>query len=189
MLSLGSAPSLLTTRTGRGGNLVYLDLDGVAHVSEVYRHPRRGIYIDPRLPGHTLFENVPLLVDALRPFPDVRVVLSTSWVANLGFARTLKRLPLQLRHRVVGATFHSLYMRRADWDRVPRGYQILGDVERRRPAHWVALDDDDAEWPEEQRCRLVRTDRILGLRREGALEELIAHLRTWSASEKPRSKE
>jgi hypothetical protein len=78
-------------------------------------------------------------------------------------------------------------MRRADWDTVPRGYQILGDVERRRPAHWVALDDDDTEWPAEHRCKLVKTDGILGLRREGALEELITHLRSWSASKQSLS--
>lgn len=159
--------------------MIYLDLDGVAHPSEVYRHPRRGIYIDPRIQGHTLFENLPLLMDTLMQFPEVRVVLSTSWVPTLGYGRTMKKLPALLRTRVIGATFHSLYMRRADWDTVPRGYQILGDVGRRRPAHWVALDDDDAEWPEEHRCRLVKTHGILGLRREGALEELMAHLRSW----------
>jgi hypothetical protein len=159
--------------------VVYLDLDGVAHPSEVYRHPKRGIYIDPCLAGHTLFENLPLLVDALQQFPEVRVVLSTSWVPTLGFGRTLKKLPLPLRPRVIGATFHSQYMRRADWDRVPRGYQILGDVSRRRPTHWVALDDDDVEWPEEHRCKLVKTDEIMGLRRQGALDELMTHLRSW----------
>lgn len=153
----------------------------MAHPSEVYRHPRRGIYIDPHLQGHKLFENLPMLMDTLVQFPEVQVVLSTSWVPTLGFGRTLKKLPVELRHRVIGATFHSQHMRRADWDMVPRGYQILGDVERRRPAHWVALDDDDTEWPAEHRCRLVKTDEVLGLRREGALEELNAHLRSWTA--------
>lgn len=170
----------------RGEQLVYLDLDGVAHPSAVYRHPKRGIYLDPHLHrgGHALFENLPLLANALLPYPQVRVVLSTSWVPNVGLGKTLERLPSELRSRVIGATFDPHCMRRADWDAVPRGYQILGDVERRRPAHWVALDDDDDEWPPEHRLRLVKTDEVLGLRRDGAVEELIAHLCSWQKDQR-----
>lgn len=183
--SAGDPHRLTSTEAvqGRGSQLLYLDFDGVLHPAEVYWHPRRGVYLHPSVQGHRLFENVPLLLEALAGFPKVQVVLSTSWVPSRGFGKTLKRLPLELRARVIGSTFHSEHMLHERWASIGRGYQVLADVERRRPARWVAVDDDVVDWPDEYVGRLVKTDPVLGLRRLGATDELISHFASWAAGD------
>ena len=150
---------------GRGELVLYLDYDGVLHHENVRRHPRRGIYLDAP-PEFTLFQHAPLLEALLQPFPDVRIVLSTSWVRAIGYSRAVKRLPPGLQTRVIGATYHSC-MHEWTFAMLPRGVQVLDDVERRAPKDWLALDDDGSGWPKEHAQRLVLTDERLGLSAEG----------------------
>jgi hypothetical protein len=130
-----------------------LDLDGVVQHEAVMSHPRRGIYMSPTLaPGRQLFEWVPLLVDALSPFPDTKLVLSSTWCIRPGYARTLKRLPQTLQSRFIGGTFHKRFHGADPWllasfQSTPRGLQVWADVKRRNPKQWLALDDDTASWP------------------------------------------
>jgi hypothetical protein len=154
---------------GRDKLVLYLDYDGVLHHENVMRHPRRGIYLDAP-EEFTLFQHMPSLEALLAPYPEVRIVLSTSWVRVLGYSRTLKRLTPGLQARVIGATYHSR-MHSGAFAMLPRGVQVLDDVERRRPADWIALDDDDVGWPTEHRDRLVLTDERLGLSAPGAPDE------------------
>lgn len=163
---------------GRGEAVLYLDFDGVLHHEDVWFHPRRGAYMNPT--GFSLFEHAHLLDDWLRPFPDVRIVLSTSWVLRYGCARAARYLPPGLRTRVIGATFHTRMvtsdeMGRRDWydprdsalharfKAMPRGVQVLEDVFRRQPRTWFALDDDADGWPEAHKSQLVVTDTVLGI--------------------------
>jgi hypothetical protein len=108
--------------------------------------------------------------------------LATSWVQHRSYSKALKRLPVALQARVIGATFHDGLMSRDNWFDLPRGAQVLGDVGRRRPAHWVALDDDDEDWPANYRSKLVKTDAALGITRPGAVDELREHFESWSSS-------
>ncbi|WP_434666221.1 HAD domain-containing protein [Paraburkholderia sp. A3BS-1L] len=123
-----------------------------------------------------MFEHAGLLAQCLAPYPALRIVLSTSWVRVFRSVRKVaRRLPPELRWRVVGATFH----RRMDpgWFRsVPRGVQVWGDVCRRRPDAWLALDDDDAGWPAVCRAHLVHTDPVLGISALAVLAQLQARL-------------
>jgi hypothetical protein len=90
---------------GHGRPLLYLDFDGVLHPADVWWNSRLGPHI--RSPeGHTIFEHSHLLAEALRAVPDVRIVLSTSWVWRYGLAKTTKDLPPELRSRVIGATWN-----------------------------------------------------------------------------------
>lgn len=159
--------------------LLYLDFDGVLHPADVHWSPQRGVFLGDRAQGHSLFEHAQLLAELLEDFPAVRLVLSTSWVPVRGLAATVACLPSALQARVVGATYDSKLMLHEAWASVARGYQVLEDVERRRPAHWVAIDDDDKDWPTEHRHRLVKTDAQWGLSQAGAIEELRAHFATW----------
>lgn len=154
---------------GQGEIVLYLDFDGVLHHEDVWWHPRRGVYI--RTPGYQLFEHVPLLEEALAEFPELRIVLSTSWVRYQRFSGSVKRLSPSLRERVVGATFHS-QMSRQGFESLPRGIQVLNDVARRRPRHWVALDDDVENWVPEYRGFLIACDEVLGISAPGVLDEL-----------------
>ncbi|AXL48632.1 hypothetical protein DSC91_000099 [Paraburkholderia caffeinilytica] len=159
----------------RGGSVLYLDFDGVLHPEDVWRRPRTGPYVASP-PGHALFEHAALLARCLEPYPELRIVLSTSWVRVFRSVRkAAHRLPPELRRRVVGATFH----RRMDpeWYRsMPRGVQVWGDVCRRRPEAWLALDDDDAGWPAVCRSHLVRTDPVLGISAPAVLMDVQTRL-------------
>lgn len=147
----------------RGGHVLYLDFDGCLHPTEVYT--KRGI--GPFLlncPGHELFEQAPLLDRLLANYPNVRIVLSTSWVHRYRgrIPRLSLNLPTGLRDRVIGATYHS-EMDRDAFLMSSRGMQIWSDVRRRRPARWLAIDDDAEGWPEWCRDHLVKTDETLGI--------------------------
>jgi hypothetical protein len=141
--------------------ILYLDYDGVMHDDAVYWHPTRGIYLDT--PGRILFEWMPILEDLLAPHTDVSIVLSTSWVRAKSFEFAKNKLSTSLQEKVIGATFHNRLMQKFDFDNQSRGYQIWNDVLRRKPAAWFAIDNDDAQWPEHCRDRLVLTDDRLGL--------------------------
>ena len=153
----------------RPGVVLYLDLDGVVHHEAVYWHARRGIYMHPtEALGRTLFEWLPQLQDALAPYPDVSLVLSSSWCIRPGYGKTLKRLPESLRNRFIGGTFHKRLhgadaMTTADFRRTSRGQQILADVTRRQPRQWLALDDDTDDWPSDILDHLVPCDGAKGL--------------------------
>lgn len=164
---------------GLDGTLLYLDFDGVLHHEDVWWHPRHGAFL--KTPGHQLFEHTHLLEKALEPYPDVRIVLSTSWVRVRRFSRAVKRLPPGLRERVVGATFHTR-MNREFFEGLSRGTQIVKDVERRKPRHWLALDDDVDGWPSGHRQHLIQTDEVLGISAPGVLQELQVRLERFQAS-------
>ena len=132
--------------------VLYLDFDGCLHPEEVVRHPEKGIRL--MRPGHELFEHAPLLETLLEPYPDLAIVLSTTWVRHLGYRRAVSYLTPGLQRRVIGATYHRR-MDQGAFLGLSRGQQVLADVGRRRPSAWLALDDDHEDWPEHVRNRLV----------------------------------
>jgi hypothetical protein len=148
----------------------YCDYDGVLHDDAVYWSRSTGIHL--RTPGRRLFEWAFILEELLAPFPDVKIVLSTSWVRHKRFNFAKKQLPLELQSRVIGATFHSRDTPRHEFDDMSRGMQIYADVQRRLPTRWIAIDNDDHGWPVWCRDHLIKTDDRLGLS-EGAVQEQI----------------
>lgn len=152
--------------------LLYLDYDGVLHPELVLRTRKCGIHLAPGLENHALFENCDLLVEALQPYPDVRIILSTSWVRVLGFNEAVRRLPQPLQRRVVGATFHTAMPR--DWFlSLTRHQQILRDIERRSPTAWVAIDDDFADLPRPPRRNFVVSDPVRGIAAPAVHDDLL----------------
>ncbi|MGO4505257.1 HAD domain-containing protein [Dyella sp. 2YAF14] len=145
--------------------ILYLDFDGVLHHYDVYLDRKNR----PVLRGMgVLFEYVDRLEAALNPYPHAQIVLSTSWVRVKGFDLSRERLPLGLRERVIGATWHSAFARDLEfvswWTHEASRYdQIARDVACRKPVDWLALDDDVNDWPCEKRSHLVACDPLLGL--------------------------
>jgi len=151
---------------------IYLDYDGVVHGGGATRH-RKPPNIRPELPGHELFEHLPIVHSLLEPYPAVRIVLSTSWVRALDFGRAKNYLTAELQQRVIGATYHRRLMLRREFDDTPRYKQILQDVERRRPHRWLAIDDDFGEGvPKWAWAYFVQTTSTQGLGCQAAVEEL-----------------
>jgi hypothetical protein len=169
--------------------VVYLDLDGVLHHEAVMWHSRKGIYMCPReAPGHVLFEWLHHLETALQPYPQVQLVLSSSWCIRPGYGDTLKRFPASLRGRFIGGTFHWRHHgagpRELDRFRdMPRGMQIWQDVERRQPLNWLALDDDAEGWPDWAQDNLIRCDASTGLSSPRVQAELSEKLWRYSGGD------
>ncbi|MFY2597147.1 HAD domain-containing protein [Achromobacter xylosoxidans] len=145
---------------GRGKPILYLDYDGVLHPENVVRTRRRGPVLSG-YPGHALFEHVEALHHALEPYPEVLIVLSTTWVQVQRYSRARKHLG-PLRPRVIGATYHSAMPKDLFQD-MSRGLQVWADVRRRQPGAWLALDDDAHDWPAWARNNLVHTDDEFGV--------------------------
>lgn len=164
---------------GEGGRLLYLDFDGVLHHENCFWHPRRGAYLVAP-DGYTLFQHVPLLEDLLEPYPDIQIVLSTSWLRRYGYSATSKRLSPNLRARVIGATFHSR-MGESYFTNLPRGRQVYEDVLRRKPLAWLALDDNPEGWGDECLENFVHTHEEDGVGDPKTMVRLIERLR-WLAS-------
>lgn len=158
--------------------VVYTDLDGVVHPDAAMYHARRGIYMCPmEAPGHALFEWLHVLEEALQPYPQARLVLSSSWCIRPGYGATLKRLPQSLRERYIGGTFHWRYhgadsYALSKFQEMPRGMQIWQDVERRQPLQWLAIDDNAEGWPEWALDNLIRCDGSTGLSSQRVQDEL-----------------
>lgn len=146
---------------GRGEPVLYMDVDGVLHHENCLWHPRRGAYLHAP-ERYVLFQHAALLEELLAPHPQVRIVLSTSWVRRYGCAGTAKRLTGGLRARVIGATYHSS-MSRDGFALLPRGQQVTDDVLRRRPGSWLALDDDPEGWPDWAAPHFLQTDPYEGI--------------------------
>ena len=95
--------------------------------------------------GHRPFQHADVLASLLRPYPTVKIVLSTNWVRRFGYIVAAAYLPDRLRARCDGATWHP-EMDQTLFERTPRGEQVLADVTRRTPSEWLALDDDTRGW-------------------------------------------
>ena len=154
--------------------LCYLDFDGVLHDDEVYFCPRRGVYLDT--PDRTLFEWAYVLEELLVPYPEVTIVLSTSWVRMKSFEFAKWHLPPILKERVIGATFHHGVMIASEFDQLYRGQQVWRDVVRRKALRWFALDNDDVGWPKHCRDNLILTDDRTGLSDPGVQQQIRVRL-------------
>ena len=145
--------------------ILFLDYDGVLHADDVYRN-KSGIALKS---GGTLFEHAAILAAAIDPHPNVKIVLSTSWVRELGFNRAKKYLPPLLQSRVTGATYHSRFelddglVPQTPWGLLNRYEQIARHVMKHNIMDWIAVDNDNEGWPEKLEHRLVHTDDWLGL--------------------------
>lgn len=144
--------------------VLYLDFDGVAHPDCAYWHHKRGVYLDGE---GSLFMHAPVLIEALDPYPDVKLVLSTTWVRMLSFSRARRFLPQSLRERVIGATWHSQFKQdphiKCWWEMASRFDTVMADVLRRRPSAWAAIDDDVAGWPDRFASNLIACPSATGL--------------------------
>ncbi|CAJ91971.1 hypothetical protein E6A55_04175 [Cupriavidus necator H16] len=169
--------------------ILFLDYDGVLHPDAAYLVNGRP---ELRAAG-TLFMWAPILEEILAPYPQVRIVLSTSWVRVLkSFSRARAYLPAALQARVIGATWHSAMAQHhegahrvdASWfNELSRYAQIARYIARAglRAEHWLAVDDDSEDWPAELRDYLVETDGVLGLSSASAQSELAQRLQRMTA--------
>lgn len=147
---------------GRNGLVLYLDFDGVLHHENVRISTKCGPFL--LAPArYRLFQHADLLAELLAPFPEVQIVLSTSWSVRYGVTGAAKRLPTELQSRVIGGTFHNRYMRKDEFQYMARGEQVIADVQRRQPRDWLALDDAEDGWTGPHASHWVHTHMYEGI--------------------------
>lgn len=131
---------LQSNTLGPSSFVLYCDFDHTLHATDAYR---TGSGLVPGSPKIQFFEFAPILEDMLAPYPPVLIVLSTSWVQELGFTETRNRIPLSsLRARVVGATYDPGDETPSTWSAMSRGSQVLRHVRCYGLKRWLAIDDD-----------------------------------------------
>ncbi|OAJ62826.1 hypothetical protein A6V36_20765 [Paraburkholderia ginsengiterrae] len=132
---IADAPQKLSSNAG----VLYLDFDNCLHSSDAYV---TAVGIAPSDPSASFFEFAAVLENLLAPYPELQIVLSTSWVEAIGFEAALNSLPLaSLRARVIGSTFNPEEASVAAWRSTPRGQQVRRHVKRYGIKKWLALDD------------------------------------------------
>ncbi|MGE0672765.1 MAG: HAD domain-containing protein [Methylibium sp.] len=166
---------------------LYLGISGVLHPSESTYELVEGR--SPWRDGHALYEAAPWLAAALRPWPDVRVVLTSSQPRLKGMPAVLRLLGDELAARVVGNTFEDLTtkarrgpMQRPlstdDYWRLNTSELVRSHVQWLKPSAWVAVNDDSILWTAEERAQhLVEADGCKGLLDSATQDRLLTVLR------------
>ena len=117
---------------------LFVDYDGALHRGHALLDENGEISLDT---GNPLFEFAPLLVSLLEPWPEVEIVLTTSWLSKLSVEQVVAYLPAQLAKRVVGTT-QGYRARFGDWKiGIARTYIIRTYVFKHRLKNWLAIDD------------------------------------------------
>lgn len=124
----------------RPERVVFIDFDGVLH-------PAGG------KPGQVLpFEWVPELAALLLPYPDVGIVVHSSWAERFSL-NDLREFLEPLGSRIIGV--------------VGRGskHHAIAEFLQAAPEmrSWIVIDDDAGQFPEEFRTHLIVCDPLKGL--------------------------
>lgn len=153
--------------SGGASVILFLDYDGVLHGEAVWLDANNKPYLDERY-DHQLFAWAPLLEQALAPYPDLEIILSTTWVFRLGFDVAKSYLPAAIRDRVVDHTCTHPWR----FSRATRYEQIRGYVARNHLERWLAIDDDESIRLFGADENIVVTPSNRGLSAPGILDEL-----------------
>lgn len=115
--------------------ILFLDFDGVLHPA----NPRRGLPPEINRP----FSCLPRLESVLRAFPQVRLVISSSWREHRAWDDLLRPFAPDIAPRVVGAT-RVINQKWPPYSKHPRYDEIQAFLSDRGWENhpWVALDDD-----------------------------------------------
>lgn len=107
--------------------VIFLDFDGVLHAMPSWQHE--------------VFEHLPVLVDVLRQFPELEVVISSSWREHHSLDALKEFFPEDIQHLVVGVT--PILGNGAASNPAERQREIEAWLQASRPAgtSWVAIDD------------------------------------------------
>lgn len=123
---------------------LFLDIDGVLHPNGTARtYVRRNVageFIGHRVLGDGLWQWAQPLIRLLSDFPDVQVVVHSSWRHEISLADIKSHMPPTLAQRVVGITPMDA------WERLDsiRAYCDQNSVDR-----FLIIDDTAGEFPKD----------------------------------------
>lgn len=152
---------------------LFLSFGGVMHVGHGLLRNDGRVELDS---GRPLFQYAPYLVDALSPWPDVQIILTTSWLGMLGEERIVQMLSPELRHRVVGNTLGTPPRFGEVRDGTARTGVAIRHALRLGLQHWLVMDDELYGIPLEFSHHFLRTSSEFALGAPEARETLVAWL-------------
>ncbi|OBR47205.1 hypothetical protein A6456_32945 [Paraburkholderia tropica] len=117
---------------------LFVDFEGTLHIGHASIDERGEIALDT---GRPLFEFAPLLADLLEPYPEVVLVLTTSWLMTLNAQEVTSLLPLELARRVVGTTQNIKPRLSYLLGGTARTYVITSYAYGASLTKWLAIDD------------------------------------------------
>jgi len=123
---------------GKTTPTLFVDYDGTLHAGHALIDQNGQITLDS---GRTLLEFAPLLVEMLKPYPSVEIILTTSWLQKLPKETVISYLPPELARRVVDTTKGvkprlSYVLNGSD-----RTYVIASYAYGHSLKNWLAIDD------------------------------------------------
>jgi hypothetical protein len=167
-----------TYKQNRNVPTLFVDYDGTLHSGHALLGTDGQVTLDS---GRPLFEYAQLLVEMLRPYPAVQIVLTTTWLQTLSTEKVIAYLPPELAQRVVDTTR----------DRKARLSYILNGSGRtdiitcyafgKGLTQWLAIDDSVygayhfGREPGELVRNFLLLDSTRGIRDEDAQQ----HIRDW----------
>lgn len=171
--------------------VLYLGISGVLHPSASTYELVLGR--NPWERGHREYEAVPWLDEALHPYPDVRIVLTSTQPWKHGLRPVLECLG-GLASRVIGYTFEDLttkpvrHIRTRSGSEVDRPYGaedywrmnksdiVAAHVAWLKPQAWAAIDDEDILWSQELHSHVCIVDGCKGLKSTAEQDRLLTCL-------------
>ena len=158
--------------------VLYLGISGVLH-------PSASLYelVEGRSPwgdGHREYEAVPWLSSAVAPWPDLRIVVTSTQPWKHGLPAVLKHMGA-LAERVIGFTYEDLTTKvvrqvrtrsgttlavgysNEDYWRMNKSHIVVAHVDWLKPDAWVAVDDEGILWPRELADNVCIVDGCKGL--------------------------
>jgi hypothetical protein len=122
----------------RNAPTLFVDYDGTLHSGRTSLGADGVATLDS---GRPLFEYAPLLVELLRPYPSVEIVLTTSWLESMTKEKVISFLPTELSRRVVDTTRGrkarlSYVLSGAGRTDIITDYAVGNGLQ-----HWLAIDD------------------------------------------------
>ena len=135
--------------------ILFLDFDGVLHPW------------DPKtqLSEQQMFSLKPLLENTLRTFPNVEIVITSSWRQKYSLEKLRHLFSPEFSQRIIGVTPPSRRDSRGRYPNGCRGQEILQWLyqNRRNVDQWLALDDLEWMFEPSLRHRLILCDSAIGL--------------------------
>ncbi|MHA6829374.1 HAD domain-containing protein [Ralstonia pseudosolanacearum] len=172
------APSMFRSTTPT----LFVDYDGTLHVGHALLDTTSGqVSLDS---GRPLLEFAPLLADLLEPYPEVEIVLTTSWLQRLSTEQVASYLPTSLARRVVATTRAVKPRLSYVLDGTERTYIITSYAYDKGLKNWLAIDDSVygadhvGRVPGELVDHFLLLDSARGISDEGAQQRI----RDWLAS-------
>ncbi|MDR8401856.1 HAD domain-containing protein [Paraburkholderia sp. USG1] len=154
---------------------LFLNFGGVLNVGHGLVDDRRNVTLDS---GRGLIEFAPYLADVLAPWPQVQIIVTTSWLQTLGAERTIGLLPEQLRRRVVGTTLGTPPRLSEISNGSAKAMTVIRHAVRHGLTTWLAIDDEAWGVPSDFEQHFLHTDSDTALGAPRARQQL----REWLAA-------